>query len=133
MHRLVIAYASTLVTLLAIDALWLTVLMGSTYQSYLGDLMLSQPKLLPAALFYLIYAAGLVAFAVLPGTREGGWKHAATMGALLGLVAYATYDLSNLATLRGWPLPLTVIDIAWGAVLSAIAASVGCLLAQRWS
>jgi len=133
MHRLVIAYASTLVTLLAIDALWLTVLMGSTYRSYLGDLMLSQPKLLPAALFYLIYAAGLVAFAALPGTREGGWKHAATMGALLGLVAYATYDLSNLATLRGWPLPLTVIDIAWGAALSAVAAGVGCLLAQRWS
>jgi uncharacterized membrane protein len=133
MHRLVIAYASTLVTLLAIDALWLTMLMGSTYQSYLGDLMLSQPKLLPAALFYLIYATGLVAFAVLPGAREGGWKHAATMGALLGLVAYATYDLSNLATLRGWPLPLTVIDIAWGAVLSAVAASAGCLLAQRWS
>ncbi len=133
MHRLVIAYASTLITLLAIDALWLTVLMGATYKSYLGDLMLSQPKLLPAALFYLIYAAGLVAFAVLPGAREGDWKYAAMMGALLGLVAYATYDLSNLATLRGWPLPLTLIDIAWGTVLSAVAASVGCLVAQRWS
>lgn len=133
MHRLVIAYASTLITLLAIDALWLTVLMGATYKSYLGDLMLSQPKLLPAALFYLIYAAGLVAFAVLPGAHEGGWKYAAMMGALLGLVAYATYDLSNLATLRGWPLPLTLIDIAWGTVLSAVAASVGCLVAQRWS
>lgn len=133
MHRLVIAYASTLLTLLAIDALWLTVIMGSTYKSYLGDLMLSQPKLLPAALFYLIYAAGLVAFAVLPGVRADGWKYAAMMGALLGLVAYATYDLSNLATLRGWPLPLTFIDIAWGTVLSAVAASVGCLVAQRWS
>ena len=131
MSRLLIAYASTLVTLLAIDALWLTVLMGSTYKSYLGELMLSQPKLIPAAIFYLLYAVGLVAFAIVPALREGGWRHAALMGALLGLVAYATYDLSNLATLRGWPLPLTFIDIAWGTLLSAIAASVGFYFANR--
>jgi uncharacterized membrane protein len=131
MSRLLIAYATTLVTLLVIDGLWLTVLMGSTYKSYLGDLMLAQPKLLPAALFYLLYAFGLVVFAITPALREGGWKHAAMLGALLGLVAYATYDLSNLATLRGWPLPLTLIDIVWGAVLSGVAAAVGCAVANR--
>src|SRR6476469_118682 len=123
MSRLLIAYATTLVTLLVIDGLWLTVLMGSTYKSYLGDLMLSQPKLLPAALFYLLYAFGLVVFAISPALRDGSWKQAAMLGALLGLVAYATYDLSNLATLRGWPLPLTLIDIVWGAVLSGMAAA----------
>lgn len=131
MSRLLIAYASTLVTFLAIDALWLGVLMGSTYKSYLGELMLSQPKLIPAAIFYLLYAVGLVVFAIMPALRQGDWRHAALMGALLGLVAYATYDLSNLATLRGWPLPLTLIDIAWGTVLSSIAASVGFYFANR--
>lgn len=131
MSRLLIAYASTLVTFLAIDALWLGVLMGSTYKSYLGELMLAQPKLLPAALFYLIYTVGLVVFAIMPALESGDWKQAALRGALLGLVSYATYDLSNLATLRGWPLPLTLIDIAWGTLLSATAASVGLLVANR--
>lgn len=131
MSRLLIAYATTLVTLLVIDGLWLTVLMGSTYKSYLGDLMLSQPKLLPAALFYLLYAFGLVVFAISPALRDGGWKQAAMLGALLGLVAYATYDLSNLATLRGWPLPLTIIDIVWGAVLSGVASAIGYAVANR--
>jgi uncharacterized membrane protein len=131
MSRLLIAYGSTLVTFLAIDALWLTVLMGSTYKSYLGELMLAQPKMVPAALFYLLYAVGLVVFAVMPALREGDWRYAAGLGALLGLVAYATYDLSNLATLRGWPMPLTFIDIAWGTVLSCVAATVGFWVANR--
>ena len=133
MTRTLIAYGSTLVTFLAIDALWLTVLMGATYKSYLGALMLAQPKLVPAALFYLLYTVGLVVFAVLPALRADDWRQAAMLGALLGLVAYATYDLSNLATLRNWPMPLTVIDIAWGTVLSCIAASVGFWVAQRAS
>ncbi|WP_426192067.1 DUF2177 family protein [Massilia sp. DWR3-1-1] len=132
MSRTLIACASTLVTLIAIDALWLTVLMGSTYKSYLGELMLAQPKLVPAALFYVLYTVGLVVFAVLPALRADDWRQAAALGALLGLVAYATYDLSNLATLRGWPLPLTLIDIAWGSVLSCVVASVGFAVAKRW-
>lgn len=131
MSRLLIAYASTLIAFLAIDALWLGVLMGSTYKSYLGEMMLAQPKLAPAALFYLIYTVGLVVFAIMPALREGDWRYAASLGALLGLVAYATYDLSNLATLRGWPLPLTLIDIAWGTVLSSAAASIGFAVANR--
>ena len=131
MSRLLIAYATTLITFLAIDALWLTVLMGSTYKSYLGELMLAQPKLLPAALFYVLYAVGLVVFAVMPALRADDWRMAAGLGALLGLVAYATYDLSNLATLRGWPLPLTFIDIAWGTVLSSVAATIGFMVANR--
>lgn len=131
MSRLLIAYATTLITFLAIDALWLTVLMGSTYKSYLGELMLAQPRLGPAALFYLLYTVGLVVFAVMPALRADDWKVAAGLGALLGLVAYATYDLSNLATLRGWPMPLTIIDIAWGTVLSCVAASIGFIVANR--
>lgn len=132
MSRYLLAYAGTLVAFLAIDALWLGVLMGSTYKSYLGEMMLAQPKLLPAALFYLLYAVGLVVLAVMPALRADSWSMAAALGALLGLVAYATYDLSNLATLRGWPLPLTLIDIAWGTVLSATAACAGFALAQRY-
>lgn len=132
MSRPLIAYVSTLITFLAIDALWLTVLMGSTYKSYLGELMLAQPKLAPAAVFYLLYTVGLVVFAVMPALRADDWRLAAGLGALLGLVAYATYDLSNLATLRGWPMPLTLIDIAWGTVLSCVAATVGFAVANRF-
>jgi uncharacterized membrane protein len=127
----VFAFLACLLALLAIDALWLTVLMGPTYQAYLGALMLAEPKLLPAALFYLLYPAGLVVFAVLPALRKRDWRAASLLGALLGLVAYGTYDLSNLATLRGWPWQLTVIDMAWGTLLSAIAAAAGYAAGRR--
>jgi uncharacterized membrane protein len=119
------AYGATLLSLLVIDALWLTVLMGATYQSWLGPLMLATPNWLPAALFYLLYPAGLLVFAVRPALRERDWRTAARLGALLGLVAYGTYDLSNMATLRGWPWQMTLVDMAWGTLLSAVAACAG--------
>ena len=93
--------------------------------------MLESPRWPAALAFYLLYGVGLVVFAVLPALQQGGWQRSARLGALLGTVAYATYDLSNLATLRDWPLGLSLIDIAWGALLSALAASAGLLLAIR--
>ena len=125
------AFSATMLALLAIDALWLMVLMGPTYQEWLGPLMLDQPKLAPAALFYLLYPVGVVVFAVLPAVRKQDWRSAALLGGLLGLVAYGTYDLSNLATLRGWPWQLTAVDMAWGAFLTSVSASVGYLAARR--
>jgi uncharacterized membrane protein len=119
------AFLATMLALLAVDALWLGVLMGDTYQDYIGHLMRSEPKMLPAALFYLLYPAGLLVFAVRPALRERDWRTAARLGALLGLVAYGTYDLSNMATLRGWPWQMTLVDMAWGTVLSAVAACAG--------
>jgi uncharacterized membrane protein len=128
---LLYAYGSTLFTLLAIDALWLTILMGATYKSAIGELMLDEPKLVPAALFYLLYAIGLVVFAIMPALREENWRYASILSALLGLIAYATYDLSNLAMLKAWSLQLTIIDITWGMVLSCIAGTVGYFVASR--
>ena len=122
---LVAAWCAAVVTFLALDALWLTVLMGDTYASYLGDMMLATPRWLPAILFYLLYISALLVFAVKPALVKRDWRAAALLGALLGLASYGTYDLTNLATLRGWPWQLSVIDLAWGTFLSSVAASAG--------
>ena len=125
------AFFAALFALLAMDALWLGVLMTSTYQSYLGALLLDEPRLLPTALFYALYPAGLVVFAVTPAFHKRDWRSAAVLGGLLGLVAYGTYNLSNLATLTLWPWQLTVIDMAWGMFLSSAAATAGYGAARR--
>ena len=110
--------------MLVIDMLWLGVIAKPLYQQGIGHLMAPQPKLWAAALFYLLYPVGLVLFAVMPNTGSA-WLQTALMGAAFGLFAYATYDLTNLATLKDWPLGLSVIDTLWGAAASAIAASAG--------
>jgi uncharacterized membrane protein len=127
-----VAYASTLASLLALDALWIGLYMAPAYQGALGGLMLEQPRLAPAALFYLLYAAGLVFLAVAPALRGDSWQTAALTGAVVGLMAYGTYDLTNYSILRAWPLGLSLADIAWGALLSGLAASAGWLGASRW-
>ena len=118
----------TLLAFLVLDGLWLGVLMGSTYKSLLGTLMLDQPRLLPAILFYLLYVLGCVVLVILP---SASWQRAARLGALLGLVAYGTYDLSNWATLQGWSAGLALMDMAWGTCLTAICCTVGHLCANR--
>jgi uncharacterized membrane protein len=127
-----IAYAGALVFFLAADLFWLGLLMTDTYQAWLGPLMREQPLLLPAAVFYLLYPAGLVVFAVRPALERPGWARAAALGAFLGLLAYGTYDLSNLATLRDWPWQLTLVDMVWGAALSCGSALAGYGAARTW-
>ncbi len=122
------AYLVTLVLFAAIDFVWLGVLARGFYAGQLGELLAPRPDLVAAALFYLVYAGGLVHFAVLPGLRAGGWAAALGQGAILGFVAYATYDLSNLATLKGWPLSMTLVDLVWGTVLSGAVAAGACLV-----
>lgn len=117
-------YLGSAIALMLLDAAWLGWLMADFYQVQLGPLLLASPRLVPAALFYLLYPVGLLVFAVLPGLAAGRWSRAASLGALLGVVAYGTYDLSNLATLQGWPLSVAIVDIAWGAVVSFVAAAV---------
>lgn len=80
----------------------------------MGDLLAEKPNLPAGAVFYLIYFVGIVVFAVMPAARNGGWVSALSLGSLLGLVAYATYDLTNLATFSRWPLVVTVVDMVWG-------------------
>ncbi|MDP1980693.1 DUF2177 family protein [Undibacterium sp.] len=129
--QLLIAYGAALVAILALDAIWLGLLMGSTYQAYLGDLMLPQPRLIPAALFYLLYSSGLLVLGILPALRAQSWRQAACLCGLLGLVAYGTYDLSNLATLKAWSPVLAAIDICWGAALSSCAGTLGYFAGSR--
>jgi uncharacterized membrane protein len=126
-----LAWAGALLAMLVLDGIWLGLLMGGTYRDWLGAMMLEQPRLIPAALFYLLYATGLVVFAIAPALRSARWRTAALLGGMLGLVAYGTYDLSNLATLHGWPVVLTVVDVVWGALVSALAAGAGFFAGRR--
>ena len=132
MKKNLIAYAAALLFLIVADGVWLGLLMPQHYQDWIGPLMREQPLLLPAAAFYLLYPVGIAVFAVLPALERHSWKRAAALGALFGLVAYGTYDLSNLATLEGWPLQLTLVDMLWGAALSASAATAAFFAAHRW-
>jgi uncharacterized membrane protein len=122
------AYAGTLLAFLVLDGLWLGVLMAPTYRALLGSLMLDSPLLVPAAVFYLLYVFGCVVLVVLPAKT---WRRASALGALLGLVAYGTYDLSNWATLHGWSAQLALMDMAWGTFATCVACSIGFWAARK--
>jgi len=116
----------------ALDALWIGVIAKSLYQQGIGHLMAQSPRLGAAALFYAVYALGLLMFVVTPTSEASNWHMSLMRGALFGFFAYATYDLTNLATLKDWPIGLSVLDIAWGSGASA-AAAVGGYFAYRWA
>ena len=130
MMRHALAYATTLIVFLAIDAVWLMTMSQRLYRRYIGDILVDSFNPAPAALFYLIYVAGILVFATAPAFSSGRWTTAAINGALFGFFAYATYDLTNQATIRGWPTIMTVADICWGSLLSAVAATVGFLFTR---
>ena len=125
MTKNLVAYAAIALVMLALDMLWLGLIARPLYQQGIGHLMAEHPNVPVALLFYLVYAVGLLVFAVLPQAADAGWGKTATSAALFGFFAYATYDLTNLATLKGWPLGLSLLDMAWGTGLSAVAASAG--------
>lgn len=132
LKTIVTAYIGTLLAFLILDGIWLGVLMGPTYREWLGPLMLDTPVIGPAVAFYLLYGAGVVIFGVMPALREQ-WPGRATLySGLLGLIAYGTYDLTNWATLQGWPAQLALVDLAWGTVVSALAGTAGYLVARRF-
>lgn len=130
---LIAAYAAAAVTLLALEGLWLGKIAAGLYQREIGGLLLERPNLAAAAGFYLVYLVGVVVFAVRPGLEAGSWKTTAALGALLGLVAYATYDLTNMATLKGFSLKVVVADMAWGTFATTLAALAGQAAASRLS
>ncbi len=125
MTRLLVAYAATLIVFCCADFIWLGWIAKGYYQSQLAGLLLAQPNWAAAVIFYALYAAGIVLFCIWPALEAAALGKAALLGALLGALAYATYDLSNLATLKGWPVALSLVDIAWGAFATALAASAG--------
>jgi uncharacterized membrane protein len=129
--KLVLLYAITTVAFFALDFIWLSTATSRIYKPYLGDLLAPKPNLAVAAAFYLFYIVGLIALAIVPGLKEGAIAGAMWRGALFGLLAYATYDLTNLATVQGWAWQVSVIDMIWGTALNTIVAAVG-FAAGRW-
>lgn len=125
MSRLLVAYLGAGLTMLVLDAIWLTTMIPF-YRQNIGHLMAANMNFAAAAVFYFLYVAGIVYFAVLPASNGGGWLQAAKYGALLGLFCYGTYDLTNHATLANWPAAVTITDMAWGTFLTAVAAAAGC-------
>lgn len=128
-----IAYVSTAVVFFALDYVWLTRVAIGFYRQNIGELLLTTPNFAAAGIFYLFYVIGLVYFAVMPALTASSVVTALLNGALLGLLAYGTYDMTNLATLKGWSLSVSLVDMAWGAVLSATAAAAGYLVVSRYA
>lgn len=115
-----------------LDYVWLGFIAKKLYYSEMGRILLDKPNMLPALIFYAIYVIGIVIFVVNPALAKGSLGHAAGYGALFGLVAYATYDLTNLAVTKGFSSKIVVIDMIWGVVLTASVASLTYLAVRAW-
>lgn len=124
-------YAAMLVVFLAIDLLWLGVIARRFYLSHLGRFFAERVNWAAAFVFYLLFLAGMMIFAVQPALEQNSLSRALVLGALYGLFTYATYDLTNLATLKEWPVPIVVVDILWGMILSGLVSATGFLAATR--
>jgi uncharacterized membrane protein len=133
MLRYPLAYLAALLVLALLDVVWLTQVMKGVVESAVGALLAPKTNFTAAALFYLLYVAGLVLFAVAPALRSGSALSAALLGAAFGFCAYMTYDLTNMATLKVWPLHLAVLDIGWGTLVTGLAALGGYSAASRFA
>lgn len=132
MKQLLIAYFSTLLSMLAIDGVWLSTMMNRFYKPRMGELLAKNASYAPAVVFYLLYAFGVLFLVIQPALKNGSplWQ-TFLYGALLGLMAYGTYDLTNQATLKNWPTSLTVVDLFWGSLLTGTVSVLAVLIA-RW-
>ncbi|MBA2587517.1 MAG: DUF2177 family protein [Alphaproteobacteria bacterium] len=128
-----ITYVVCVVVMGGLDFLWLTNTSKALYQKDLGALLAPDPNMVVAVIFYLLYIVGIQIFAVRPALEAGDWKTAALFGALFGFFTYATYDLTNMATMKVWTLRVTLYDIAWGTILTGITASAGAFSALRFA
>lgn len=129
---LIYGYVAALAVFLALDAVWLNAVAKPMFERHLGTVLLDSPRLAVAAAFYALYVVGILYFAVWPAVSAGAAGRAALNGALLGFIAYGTYEATNLATLKGWTFGMLVLDTAWGAALTATAAMAG-YGAHRWA
>ena len=127
------AYICTAIAFFALDFLWLGTIAKKFYFSRLSHLLADTVNYPAAAGFYAVYVVGLIIFAVAPAIRDGTWHAAALYGALFGFFCYATYDMTNQATLKNWPVAVTMVDITWGTLLSGSAATIGYLATQALS
>lgn len=126
-----LAFVTVLVIFGVIDTVWLGSMGDRVYRPLIGEVLADRFRLVPAIAFYTLYAAGLTIFAVLPGLKTGDWKTALLWGALFGLFAYGTYDLTNYATLKTWGLKITLLDMTWGVVVSGVSSAAACAVALR--
>ena len=124
-------YLLTLVVFTLIDLVWLLVISRKLYQDKIGHLMAEKANLTAAAIFYLLYILAMVFFVITPAVEKQSVLYALGVGAFFGLVAYATYDLTNLATLKGWPVSLTVIDLTWGAFVTGSTSAITTWISGR--
>jgi uncharacterized membrane protein len=124
-------FLTALPVFFAIDMVWLAVVAKNFYQKQVGFLMKPDINWLAAIIFYLLFITGLIVFVIMPAMVKQSWVHALLYGALFGLVTYATYDLTNLATVKDWPLLVTVVDLAWGSVLAASVSVITYLIGNR--
>jgi uncharacterized membrane protein len=125
-------YLGAALTMGVIDAVWLTTMANRLYRPVIGSIMADKPDMRAAVIFYLLYIFGVCFFAIAPALKDGSWTRALINGAVLGLIAYGTYDLTNQATLSVWSSKLTIIDMIWGTSLTGVTA-VGGYLAARWA
>ena len=126
-------YCSFLITMLVIDLVWLLGIAKSLYRDEMGDLMATEPKLIAGLAFYLLYALGAIIFVVIPALSKQSLIYALQYGALFGLFCYMTYDLTNLAVIRDFPIRLAFIDIAWGSLVTAIVSGIAYWVGNRFS
>lgn len=124
-------YTIALLVFFAIDMIWLGIVAKDFYRAQIGALMKPEINWAAAIIFYLIFITGLVVFVIAPAMQKGSWTHALLFGALFGLVCYATYDLTNLAVANDWPLLVTIVDMAWGALLAASVSTVTYFIAAK--
>lgn len=124
-------YFIALPIFLALDMVWLGLISKKFYAKQIGFLMKTDINWIAALIFYLLFVVGIVLFVIAPALEKDSWTHALLFGALFGLITYATYDLTNLATIKNWPLLVTVVDLLWGMVLSASVAVISFLIANK--
>jgi uncharacterized membrane protein len=124
-------YLATLIAFFAIDMIWLGLVARTFYRKYLGFLLAPSTNWLAAIIFYLLFIVGILVFVVLPGLENNSLKTTLLRAALFGLVTYATYDLTNLATVKNWPMIVSIVDIAWGIILSVLVSLIGFWAGKR--
>jgi uncharacterized membrane protein len=127
-----ILYLVTALVFLGLDAIMLKSVMRPLFEGHIGDMLATELRLVPAALFYLAYVAGVLWFVSLPALREGAPLNALFAGAALGAMAYGTYEFTNYATLRDWHWQMVAVDVTWGAVLTGVSAFAGVIAARAW-
>ena len=130
-QKLILGYLLTTLVFFAIDLVWLGVIAKDMYNKLLGNLLADKVNWTAAIIFYLLFIVGIFIFVILPAVEKNSFIKAVVLGALFGFFTYATYDLTNLATLKGWPLKVVFIDIIWGMVLTSIVSSAGYFI-MKW-